>query len=77
MSQTYDSDFELIFINNYDENVIAKSVVPDKGQVAFKNAIVESISKTNVVLSIYKGVAVMSSFVDYNNNRYKVTVKRS
>lgn len=74
MSQSFDFDSELIFTNNYDLNVILNSDIQDKSNTDFQNSIQNEVDKILNVLSIYNGITTMSSFVEFNNKKYKMTV---
>lgn len=73
---SYNYDFELTFTQNYDSNVISNSSIPDKDS-AFQNTVKETINSILNIFDIYAGVNKMSSFVDYNQRKYKITLLRA
>jgi hypothetical protein len=73
---SYNYDFELTFIQNYDSNVISNASIPDKDS-AFQNTVRETINSILNIFDIYAGVNKMSSFVDHNQSKYKITLLRS
>ena len=72
---TFQSDHELIFQTVFDKTVITSSEIQDKDQ-AFIDLVHEEFNKIMTILNLYPGVTVMSSFVEHNSNRYKITVKK-
>jgi hypothetical protein len=72
---TFDFNHELIFNTVFDSSIITNSEIEDK-DVGFIQRAQEEFDKINMILSLYPGVTVMSSFVDYNTRRYKITVHK-
>lgn len=72
---TFDFNHELVFGPTFDSSVITNSEIPDKDSV-FIDLVQAEFDKINNILSLYPGVTVMSSFVEYNTRRYKVTVRK-
>ena len=71
------SDFSynylLMFMNDFDESVIDSSDIPDKSS-EFKLFVQEKYNNLLYVLTIQPGVKEASTFLEYNNLRYKITV---
>lgn len=72
---TFDFNHELIFNTVFDSSVITNSEIEDK-DAGFIQRVQEEFDKINMILTLYAGVTVMSSFVDYNTRRYKITVNK-
>jgi hypothetical protein len=73
---SYNYDFELSFIGNYDSNVISNASIPDKDST-FQNSVEEKINSILNIFSIYTGVNTMSCLLEYNQTKYKITLTRS
>jgi hypothetical protein len=73
---SYNYDFELTFIQNFDSNVISNASIPDKDS-AFQNSVEEKITSILNIFSIYKGVNTMSCLLEYNQTKYKITLLRA
>ena len=74
MSQ-FDFDYELIFTNDFDSNIISQSDVPDKSH-SFQNAVNDEIQKIKTVLGLHGGVHKLSTFLDYDSLKYKITLEK-
>ena len=72
---TFNFDHELIFNTVFDSAVITNSEIQDKDS-GFIQRVQEEFDKINMILSLYPGVTVMSSFVEYSTRRYKITVHK-
>lgn len=72
---TFDFDHELIFNAVFESSVITNSEIQDK-DADFIQRVQEEFNKIDMILSLYPGVTVMSSFVEYNSRRYKITVHK-
>lgn len=72
---TFDFNHELVFGPTFDSSVITNSEIQDKDS-AFIDLVQAEFDKINNILSLYPGVTVMSSFVEYNTRRYKITVRK-
>ena len=72
---TFDFDHELVFGPTFDSSVITNSEIQDKDST-FIDLVQGEFNKIDNILSLYPGVTVMSSFVEYNSRRYKVTVRK-
>ena len=73
---SYNFDFELSFVEQYDSNVISNASIPDKDAV-FENSVQEKINSILNIFSIYQGVKTMSCLLEYNQSKYKITLSRS
>ena len=73
---SYNYDFELSFVENYDSNVISNASIPDKDST-FQNNVKEKINSILNIFSIYAGVKTMSCLLEYNQTKYKITLTRS
>jgi hypothetical protein len=73
---SYNFDFELSFVQNFDSNVILNASIPDKDQ-AFQQAVEDKINSILNIFSIYAGVNQMSCLLEYNQTKYKITLSRS
>lgn len=71
MSQ-FDFVYEFYFINEFDANIILQSDAPDKSQ-EFQDLINSEVQKIDNVLNIHSGVHKLSTFIEYNSIRYKIT----
>lgn len=69
-------DYQLKFINNYDINVINNSDVPDK-TITFKNTIKSAVNDIFNILNLYNGIKNMTTFTEYQNKQYKITVSKT
>lgn len=74
MSQ-FDFDYELLFINVFNADIILQSDVPDKSQ-GFQDLIKDEVQKINSVLSLHSGVHKLSTFVEHNSIKYKITLEK-
>jgi hypothetical protein len=72
---TFDYDHELTFTTVFDSAVITNSEIKDKSQ-DFIDKVNQEFNKIMVILNIYNGVNVMSSFVEWDIRRYKITVRK-
>lgn len=72
---TFDFDHEVNFTTTFDASVITNSDLPDKDN-EFISKVQAEFDKIMVILNLYAGVNVMSSFVEHNNKRYKITVNK-
>jgi len=72
---TFDYDHELTFNVVFDATVITNSEIQDKTQ-PFIDRVHEEFNKIMSILNIYPGVNVMSSFVEWETRRYKVTLHK-
>lgn len=72
---TFDFNHELVFGPTFDPSVITNSEIEDKDST-FIGLVQEEFNKIINILSLYSGVTVMSSFVEHNSRRYKVTVRK-
>jgi hypothetical protein len=70
---TFQFDHELTLTTVFDSSVITNSEIPDK-DADFIAKVQAEFDKIMVILNLYAGVTVMSSFVEHNNRRYKITV---
>jgi len=66
--------YEYIFIGTYDDAVFNAGPVLDE---ELKNKVKDAADLNAHVLLYNAGIPSLSSMVDYNNNTYKVTVKRT
>lgn len=73
---SYQYDFELTFVKDYDANVILNAEIPDKDE-GFQAAVKGAVESIINVFNIYAGVHKMSSFIDYNGHKYKITLLRA
>jgi hypothetical protein len=72
---TFDFDHELNFTTVFDSSVITNSEIQDKDADFISKAQAE-FDKIMAILNLYAGVTVMSSFVEHNGRRYKITVRK-
>ena len=69
---SFNFDYEIKFKSVFDESVIN---VPGKDNVLV--ALIEGeCTKLLSVMSLYPGVNVMSTFLEYNSNHYKITLEK-
>lgn len=73
---SFEHDFELRFIGDFDASVISNASIPNKDS-DFQNAIKDAINNIKNVLNIYVGVSEMSTIVQYNQYKYKIILSRS
>lgn len=67
-------DHLIIFSNDFDESVIDQdTAIPDKSP-EFKLLVQGKFNNLLYVLTIQPGVKEASTFLEYNNIRYKITV---
>lgn len=69
---SFDFDYEIKFTNAFDASLIN---VPDKDDTLI-GLIGEECAKLQSVMALYAGVKVMSTFVDYQNKKYKITLEK-
>lgn len=72
---TFNYDHELTFTTVFDSTVITNSEIQDKS-TDFIDRVNQEFDKIMVILNIYPGVSVMSSFVEWETRRYKITVHK-
>lgn len=72
---TFNFNHELIFGSTFDSSIITNSKIQDKDS-KFIDIVQEEFTKIDNILSLHPGITVMSSFVEYNSRRYKVTVRK-
>lgn len=69
---SFNFDYEIKFTSVFDASVIN---VPDKDDVLV--ALIEKeCAKLLNVMSLYPGVKVMSTFVEYQSKHYKITLEK-
>lgn len=68
----FDFDYELSFVNNFDLDVIEYSIIPEKDNGEFISLIEDTIKNISLILSLQPGVNSMATFVNFENNRYKI-----
>ena len=72
---TFNFNHELVFGPAFDSSVITNSEIEDK-DATFIDLVQQEFNKIFTILTLYPGITVMSSFVEYNSRRYKVTVHK-
>lgn len=70
---SFDFDYEIKFTNAFDASLIT---VPEKDDTLV-GLIQAECDKLLIVLNLYSGVKVMSTFVDYQSKKYKITLEKS
>lgn len=76
MSEFFEYDYELSFTNNFDLDVIEYSVLEDKNNNDFIDLIKGTVDNILSILSLQPGITSMSTFVDFNNKKYKVALNK-
>lgn len=76
MSEGFDFEYELSYVNSYDPEVIEFSAVPVKDNSEFISLIESTIANMILILSLQPGVNSMSTFVNFENVRYKVNFSK-
>ena len=69
---SFDFDYEIKFTGAFDSSLIN---VPEKDDTLVQLVSFESDQLLNV-LNLYPGVKIMSTFVEYNSKRYKITFEK-
>lgn len=69
-----DSVYEYIFINEFDMNIYNNGPVSDND---FLSKLQEQVNLISNVLSYNSGIPMFTTFINHNNNNYKITVKRA
>lgn len=72
---TFNFNHELIFGPTFDSSVITNSEIQDKDSI-FIDIVQKEFDKIDHILSLHPGITVMSSFVEHNSRRYKITIKK-
>jgi hypothetical protein len=73
MSNNYNYDFLVSFVNVFDADVL--SSIPD-GQDPDLHAFIQTtLENMKVILRMKPGVSELSTFVEYNNSRYKLSLR--
>lgn len=75
MTDVFNYDYELTFGATFDETIIDNSNLPDKS-TEFKTVAHDEYNKIDTVLSLHNGVKLLSTFIEHNNIKYKITVDR-
>lgn len=70
---SFDFDYEIKFTSAFDASLIT---VPEKDDTLV-GLIEAECNKLLSVLNLYSGVKVMSTFVDYQSKKYKITLEKS
>ena len=76
MNETFDHDFEVEFKSAFSPNVITNAGIPNDDDVNFLNEVETLVNNMQSVLQIQPGVHVISSYLDFNYVRYKITLRR-
>lgn len=66
MSEGFDYTYELSFINNFDKDVI------DNDNQDFVDLVEGTVNNMILVLSLQPGVTSMSTFINFEDHRYKI-----
>ena len=69
-----DNVYEYIFINEFDESVYNNGPVQDD---VFLSKLREQVDKISHVLIHNAGIPMFTTFINHNNNNYKITIKRA
>jgi hypothetical protein len=69
---SFDFDYEIKFTGAFDASIIT---VPEKDDILV-GLIEQECTKLLSVLNLYAGVKVMSTFVDYQSKKYKITLEK-
>jgi hypothetical protein len=72
----FEFDYELDFVNIYDLSVITNSSVPNKTDPAFQQQVQSTVNNILMILRFQQGVKDMSTFVTYNNLKYKINMAK-
>jgi hypothetical protein len=72
---TFNFDHELIFGPTFDSSVITNSEIQDKDSI-FIDIVQGEFAKIDNILSLHAGITVMSTFVEHNSRRYKITIRK-
>lgn len=72
---TFDYSHELVFNTVFDSNIITDSEIQDKS-IEFINKVHGEFEKIIAILNLYNGIKTLSSFVEWETKRYKVTVNK-
>jgi len=73
---SFNFDYELKFTNNYNIDVINNSNVPDKS-VTFQDTVKSVVDNILNILNLYNGIKNMTTFTEYQNKQYKITVTKT
>jgi len=69
---SFDFDYEIKFINVFDASLVT---VPEKDDTLVEMIRTECL-KLLTIMNLYAGVKVMSTFVDYQAKKYKITLEK-
>lgn len=69
-----DAVYEYVFINDFDINIFNNGPVLDD---EFLTKIREQVQLMSNVLLYNQGIPTFTSFVSFNNQNYKITLKRA
>jgi hypothetical protein len=72
---TFDYSHELVFNTVFDSNVITNSEIQDKS-TDFISKVHDEFEKITTILNLHNGIKTLSSFVEWDTKRYKVTIHK-
>lgn len=72
----FDFQYELVFDKIFDLNVIVNSNVPNKDNTDFQSAVENNVNSMTIVLSLQPGINDFSTYLDFNNVKYKITLNK-
>jgi hypothetical protein len=71
----FDYSHELVFNTVFNSNVITESEIQDKSS-DFISKVHEEFEKIMSILNLHNGIKTLSSFVEWETKRYKVTINK-
>ena len=69
---SFDFDYEITFTGSFNASLIT---VPEKDDTLVA-LIEQECNKLLTVLNLYSGVKVMTTFVNYQSKKYKITLQK-
>jgi hypothetical protein len=70
----FNYNFELVFYQIYDQAVVDASGSPDATNTDLQMQIKGVVRNIMDVLAVQPGIRQMSTFIDFNDLRYRITV---
>lgn len=76
MSEGFDYTYELSFINNFDKDVIQYSAISVNNNQEFIDLVESTVNNIILILSLQPGVGSMSTFINFEDQRYKINLTK-
>ena len=77
MSQGFEFQYALDFVNDFDAAVLSNSSIPEKGDAVFQQQVQDVVGNVKLILGLHPGVTTMSTYLEYNGSRYRITLSHN